>query len=106
MIKKLTWKEKFSYRNKGTDSRPLGSIGGFLQGALSIPFDWLSTPPVKLFRIDKSQINIWPPFIAINIRQGGYWRTVRLGWRWDNDPTYMGYIFDVIIKLKEEQAHI
>src|SRR5678810_1042413 len=105
MIRKLTWKERLSYRNKGPDARPLGSIGGFFQGLLSIPFDWKSTPPTKLFEIDKTVVYIWPPFLAVNIRQGGFWRTIRIGWRWDGDPTYMGYIFDVIIKLREEQPH-
>lgn len=91
------------YINRGPDKRPLGRIGGFLQGLFSLPFSWKHTPPKKLVQIGKSAI-FWPPFIAINIRQNQLWRTVRIGYRWD--ANYEGYIADVIIKLREEQFHL
>lgn len=100
---KAFWNETLNYRNPGPDKRPLGRVGGVLQGLFSIPFDWKHDPPKQLARVDKSAL-YWPPFVAINVRQDGKWRTLRAGWRWDSN--YEGYIADVIIKLDEDQAHI
>ena len=86
------------YINRGPDKRPLGVVGAVLQQAFSWPFSWLHRPPLAL-TLGAVMVAL-PPFLAVNVKQGGRWRTVRVGWRYDVNARR--YLADVIIKLNED----
>lgn len=91
----MSW---FEYINRGPDKRPLGVVGAVLQNLLSLPFSWKHEPPADV-KLGKNML-AFPPFVAINMRVGGRWRTLRFGWRYDVNAKR--YIFDIIVKLREE----
>jgi len=88
----------FDYINRGPDKRPLGRVGGFLQGLFSWPFRGAHFPPWS-FKVLQQQV-AFPPFLALNVPYGrSRWFTFRAGWRFDSN--YNGYIADIILKTRE-----
>lgn len=102
-----------TYVNPGPDARPLGRLGGLIQGALSFrsPVEY---PLRWSFHIRDWLVVFvgWPPFLSVFVRWPKTgpkrWASLRIGWRWDaywgdQDvppiPPFGGYIADVVVKL-------
>ena len=106
------------YVNAGSDRRIGGSLGrlaGRIQSAYSFKD---ATPPTRVVEerdgiyIETATAPNGRPHLAVAIRRGQRWATVRFGWRFDpnwgdagtlgynpNPEIIGGYIFDGVVKL-------